>query len=54
MEAGGHAKHKDMHDEDGNRAFMFPGKVPGYEDYFPDVDASIPLIFGIWTRRLTT
>ncbi len=21
---------KDMHDEDGNRAFLFPGKVPGY------------------------
>jgi hypothetical protein len=22
---------KDMHDEDGNRAFFFPGKIPGYE-----------------------
>jgi hypothetical protein len=30
---------KDMTDEEGNRPFMFPGKVPGYETYFPDVEA---------------
>jgi len=36
---------KDMHDEDGNRAFFFPGKVPGYEDYFPDVDRINPKYF---------
>jgi len=33
---------KDMHDEDGNRAFLFPGNVPGYEKYFPDVERINP------------
>ncbi len=36
---------KDMHDEDGNRAFLFPGKVPGYENTFPDVDRINPGYF---------
>jgi len=36
---------KDMHDEDGNRAFVFPGKVPGYENYFPDIDRINPAYF---------
>lgn len=36
---------KDMHDEKGNRAFLFPGKVPGYENYFPDVDRINPEYF---------
>ncbi|HUS73257.1 MAG TPA: DUF4038 domain-containing protein [Sedimentisphaerales bacterium] len=36
---------KDMHDEDGNRAFLFPGRVPGYENYFPDVDRINPKYF---------
>jgi len=36
---------KDMHDEDGNRAFLFPGKIPGYEKYFPDVDRINPKYF---------
>ena len=36
---------KDMHDEDGNRAFLFPGKVPGYESMFPDVDRLNPSYF---------
>jgi len=36
---------KDMHDEDGNRAFLFPGKVPGYENTFPDVDRINPAYF---------
>lgn len=36
---------KDMHDEDGNKAFLFPGKVPGYEDMFPDVDRVNPKYF---------
>ena len=36
---------KDMHDENGNRAFLFPGKVPGYENYFPDVDRINPEYF---------
>ena len=36
---------KDMHDEAGNRAFLFPGKVPGYEKYFPDVERINPAYF---------
>ena len=36
---------KDMTDEDGNRAFLFPGKVPGYEKYFPDVERINPAYF---------
>ncbi|MHC4355024.1 MAG: apiosidase-like domain-containing protein [Planctomycetota bacterium] len=36
---------KDMHDEDGNRAFLFPGKVPGFENTFPDVDRINPAYF---------
>ncbi|MHC4146366.1 MAG: apiosidase-like domain-containing protein, partial [Planctomycetota bacterium] len=36
---------KDMHDEDGNRAFLFPGKIPGFENTFPDVDRINPGYF---------
>jgi hypothetical protein len=36
---------KDMYDEDGNRAFLFPGKVPGYEHYFPDINRINPDYF---------
>jgi hypothetical protein len=36
---------KDMTDENGNRAFFFPGRVPGFEDYFPDVDRINPDYF---------
>jgi len=36
---------KSMHDEDGNRIFKFPGSVPGYEDYFPDVNRINPEYF---------
>lgn len=43
---------KDMHDEDGNRAFLFPGKVPGYEEYFPDVDRINPKYFQNLDRKM--
>ncbi|MHC4640242.1 MAG: apiosidase-like domain-containing protein [Planctomycetota bacterium] len=43
---------KDMHDEDGNRAFLFPGKVPGYEKYFPDVDRINPKYFRNLDRKI--
>lgn len=43
---------KDMHDEDGNRAFLFPGKVPGYENYFPDVDRINPDYFRNLDRKI--
>jgi len=35
---------EDMHNE-GGRPFLFPGKVPGYEDVFPDVDRINPDYF---------
>ncbi len=43
---------KDMHDEDGNRAFLFPGKVPGYEDIFPDLDRINPAYFRNLDRKI--
>jgi len=36
---------KDMHDENGNRAFFFPGKVPGFENCFPDLERINPKYF---------
>ena len=36
---------KDMHDENGNRAFFFPGKVPGDENTVPDVERINPKYF---------
>ena len=35
---------KEMHNE-GGRPFLFPGKVPGYEDVFPDVERINPAYF---------
>jgi len=43
---------KDMHDEDGNRAFLFPGKVPGFENTFPDVDRINPAYFRNLDRKI--
>jgi hypothetical protein len=43
---------KDMHDEDGNRAFLFPGKIPGYEQYFPDVNMINPKYFNNMDRKI--
>jgi len=43
---------KDMHDEDGNRAFLFPGKVPGFENTFPDVDRINPAYFRSLDRKI--
>lgn len=43
---------KDMYDEDGNRAFLFPGKIPGYEKYFPDVDRINPIYFRNMDRKI--
>jgi hypothetical protein len=43
---------KDMHDEDGNRAFLFPGKVPGYEKYFPDVERINPAYFRNMDKKI--
>jgi len=43
---------KDMHDEDGNRAFLFPGKVPGFEQYFPDVERLNPAFFRLLDKKI--
>jgi len=43
---------QDMHDEDGNRAFLFPGKVPGYEAHFPDVERINPAYFRNLDRKI--
>jgi hypothetical protein len=43
---------KDMHDEAGNRAFCFPGRVPGCEDVFPDVDRPVPAYFQHLDRKI--
>jgi hypothetical protein len=42
---------KDMHNE-GGRPFLFPGKVPGYEDVFPDVDRINPAYFQFMDRKI--
>ncbi len=42
---------KDMHNE-GGRAFLFPGKVPGYEDVFPDVDRINPAYFQHMDKKI--
>ena len=42
---------KDMHNE-GGRPFLFPGKVPGYEDVFPDVDRINPDYFRYLDRKI--
>ncbi|MHC4742915.1 MAG: apiosidase-like domain-containing protein, partial [Planctomycetota bacterium] len=43
---------KDMHDEDGNRAFLFPGKVPGFEEYYPDVERINPKYFQNMDKKI--
>lgn len=43
---------KEMTDEKGNRALLFPGKVPGYEDYFPDVERINPAYFQSLDKKI--
>jgi len=43
---------KNMHDEEGNRAFLFPGKVPGFEMYFPDVEKINPKYFQNMDKKI--
>ncbi len=42
---------KDMHNE-GGRPFLFPGRVPGYEDVFPDVDRINPAYFQHMDKKI--
>jgi hypothetical protein len=39
-------------DNEGGRPFQFPGKVPGYEQMFPDVDRVNPAYFQYIDRKL--
>ena len=36
---------KSMHNSAGERPFAFPGRVPGYEDVYPDMDSIVPTYF---------
>jgi len=42
---------KDMHNE-GGRPFAFPGRVPGYERIFPDVERINPAYFQAMDRKI--
>jgi hypothetical protein len=42
---------KDMHNT-GGRPFEFPGKIPGYEDVFPDMDRVNPAYFRELDRKI--
>ena len=43
---------KDMHNDAGERAFSFPGKVPGYEEVFPDLDRINPKYFHTLDKKI--
>ena len=43
---------KEMADEKGNRAFLFPGSVPGYGNYFPDVERINPAYFQSLDKKI--
>jgi len=42
---------KDMHNE-GGRPFLFPGRIPGYENVFQDVDRINPAYFQYMDRKI--
>lgn len=39
-------------DNEGGRPFFYPGKVPGYENYFPDMDRINPEYFKYLDRKI--
>ena len=43
---------KDMHNEAGQRAFLLPGKVPGYEKMIPDLTRINPAYFQGMDRKI--
>jgi hypothetical protein len=49
---GNTTRAKNMTDEQGNRPFFFPGKVPGYEQVFPDVERPNPAYFQSLDRKM--
>jgi hypothetical protein len=50
--AAGTGRAKEMTDEKGNRPFLFPGKVPGFEQTFPDVERVNPAYFQSLDRKM--
>jgi hypothetical protein len=50
-EQAGTGSAKDMHNE-GGRPFLFPGRVLGYEDVFPDVERINPAYFQAMDRKI--
>ena len=47
----GNGSAKNM-DNEGGRPFFFPGKVPGWENYFPDMDRINPEYFKYLDRKI--
>ncbi|HUQ67431.1 MAG TPA: DUF4038 domain-containing protein [Flavitalea sp.] len=47
----GNGSAKNM-DNEGGRPFFYPGKVPGYENYFPDMDRINPEYFKYLDRKI--
>lgn len=47
----GSSSAKDMHNE-GGRPFLFPGRVPGYEQIYPDVERLNPRYFQAMDRKI--
>ncbi len=43
---------KEMADEEGRRAFLFPGKVPGFEEIIPDLERLNPEYFRSFDRKI--
>lgn len=43
---------KEMTDERGERPFLFPGKVPGYEQYVPDFERINPAYFQSMDKKI--
>ncbi|MCH5376432.1 MAG: DUF4038 domain-containing protein [Planctomycetes bacterium] len=43
---------KEMSDEEGQRAFLFPGKIPNHEDDFPDLQRLNPAYFRSMDKKV--
>jgi hypothetical protein len=43
---------KEMTDEEGCRAFAFPGNIPGYEQHFPDLNRICPAYFHSLDKKI--
>lgn len=43
---------RDMHNDNGDRPFFFPGKIKGYEDMVPDYDRINPDYFKVFDKKV--